>query len=425
MSTPPRGLPSPRAAILLFVAVLLSNFLLGILFTAVRVDERWILITTPLVVVFWTVVAVRYFRVDPREALLLRMPSLGDLLMAVPLAIAFVILSDQISNLTETLVPEEIRKHLLEMVRVTGPADWILKVATLGLGAAVSEELMLRGFMLSVFCRGMTRSSAILVTALLFTALHVLPLPSIAAAGIVLGFTALATRSIVVPILIHFVNNLYVLALVNLAKLDTLGDPVWIPPEILVPAFAIFVLTMAYYGRHLAPSTAPGGIPPAAPSGGVERGDGGTEIHARPALRRAPTLSEELAKVPPARRRLGFVIVLVAVLIGTTVLLGLFVWTAYRIRPEAMQKALIETMSQDTIARLAPEARGRENEITASFRTLEEVSATGSLDESHLFDVMRVYVEGVADGSVDSAEAESLAAAIRRAVAGAMSPQKL
>jgi membrane protease YdiL (CAAX protease family) len=430
----PASLPPPRAAILLFVAVLVSNFLLGIVLAGARVEESWILVATPLVVLFWTAVAVRYFRVDVKETLLLRLPSAADLLMAIPLAIAFVILSDQVSNLFETLIPAEIRAHLLELVRVKGPTDWVVKLATIGLGAAVSEELMLRGFILSVFCRGMNRSSAIFVTALLFTALHVLPLPSIAAAGVVLGFTALATRSIVVPILIHFVNNLYVLALVNLAHLETLGDPVWIPPEILLPAVAIFVLTMAYYGRHLASPPAPASTA----SSIVTRGDGseremergewgerGADSTNAPTLRRHPTLSEELATIPGPRRRLGWAVVVLAILLGSSVLLGLFFWIAYRARPESIQKPFIQAMSQDALERLAPEARGREGDISSSFRALEAVSDSGRLDESHLWDVLRVYAESVADGSVDSAEAEILVTAIRRAVAGATSPRRL
>lgn len=434
----PAPLPPPRAAIGLFVAVLLSNFAMGLLLASARAGANWILVGTPLVVLFWTVLALRYFRVDVRETLLLHVPSRGDLLMALPLAFSFVILSDQLSNFSENLIPPEIKAQLLEMVRVAGPADWIVKVATIGLGAALSEELMLRGFILSVFCRSMSRTSAVLFTALLFMALHILPLPSIAAAGVVLGFTALATRSIAVPIVIHFVNNLYVLALVNLAHLETLGDPVWIPPEILVPAIAIFVLTMAYYARHLLsqPSPARGG--PGFPGSGSlaagrpdgEDGEGEREerdfdLAVRPARGHAPKLSEELSAIPPARRRLGFLVVLLAVVVGTSVLLGLFVYTVHMVRPQTIHKALIQTMSQDTRERLAPEARGRENELVSSFQTLEAVSEVGGLDETRLWTVLRVYFEVVVDGRVDSAEADTLIQAIHQAVEGATSPRRL
>ena len=251
----PRKLPSLTAAIALFCAVLISNLAMGWLFASSGIGADWLLVATPLVLVVFTVLFVFGFRLDPKETLLLRLPTWPDLLMAVPLAISFVILSDQLSTLTSDLVPAELSEQLREVqlrwLRASGPRDWLVKLATIGAGAAISEELMFRGFVQSAFARAMRRASAVIWTSFLFMALHILPLPSFAAAGLVLGLTALATGSIVVPVVIHFLNNVAALALVNLAGLETLGDPVWIPPEILLPAVAIFVLCLIYYARRL------------------------------------------------------------------------------------------------------------------------------------------------------------------------------
>jgi len=251
----PRKLPSPAAAMVLFGAVLISNLAMGRIVATSGISADWLLVATPLVLVVFTLLFVFGFRLDPEETLLLRLPTWPDFLMAIPLAISFVILSDQLSTLTSDLVPAELAEQLREVqlrwLRATSPGEWIGKLATIGAGAAISEELMFRGFVQSAFSRTMRRASAVLWTSFLFMALHILPLPSFAAAGLVLGVTALATRSIVVPVVIHFLNNVAALALVNLAGIETLGDPVWIPPEILVPAVAIFVLSMTYFARRL------------------------------------------------------------------------------------------------------------------------------------------------------------------------------
>ena len=251
----PRRLPSLTAAIALFCAVLISNLAMGRLFASSGIGADWLLGAIPLVVMVFTVSFVFWFRLDPRETLLLRLPTWPDLLMAVPLAISFVILSDQLSTLTSDLVPAELSEQLREVqirwLTASGPRDWVVKLATIGAGAAISEELMFRGFVQSAFSRATGPAIAVILTSILFTLLHILPLPSFAAAGLVLGLTALATGSIVVPVVIHFLNNVAALALVNLAGLETLGDPVWIPPEILLPAVAIFVLCMIYYARRL------------------------------------------------------------------------------------------------------------------------------------------------------------------------------
>jgi membrane protease YdiL (CAAX protease family) len=219
------------------------------------ISADWLLGAIPVVVVVFTVSFVFWFRLDPRETLLLRLPTWPDLLMAVPLAISFVILSHQLSTLTFELVPPEITEPLLEaqlrLLRASSRGDWIVKVATIGAGAAISEELMFRGFVQSAFSHATRPAIAVIVTSVLFSVLHILPLPSFTAAGLVLGLTALSTRSIVVPVVIHFLNNVAALTLVNLAGLETLGDPVWIPPEILLPAVAIFGLCLIYYARRL------------------------------------------------------------------------------------------------------------------------------------------------------------------------------
>jgi membrane protease YdiL (CAAX protease family) len=239
----------------LFVAVLISNLAMGRLVASSGISADWLLVATPLVLVVFTALFVFGFRLDPIETLLLRLPTWPDFLMAIPLAFSFVILSDQLSTLTSGMIPaelsEQIREAQLRWLRASTPGEWLGKLATIGAGAAISEELMFRGFVQSAFSRAMRRASAVVWTSFLFMALHILPLPSFVAAGLVLGVTAVATGSIVVPVVIHFLNNASALALVNLAGLETLGDPVWIPPGILIPAIAIFVLSLTYYARRL------------------------------------------------------------------------------------------------------------------------------------------------------------------------------
>jgi membrane protease YdiL (CAAX protease family) len=250
-----RKLPPPAAAFALFAFVLLSNVAMGKAISASGVSPDWLLVTTPLVLLAFTALFLAWFRPDPRETLLLRLPTWPDALMAIPLGISFVILSDQLSSLTSDFVPKELAEELREVqlrwLRVSSPGEWVVKLLTIGIGAAVSEELMFRGFIQSALSRAMRPARAIALTAFLFMALHILPLPSFVAAGLVLGLAALATGSVVVPALVHFINNAAALTLVNVAGVESLGDPVWIPPSILLPAIAIFALSLAYYLRRL------------------------------------------------------------------------------------------------------------------------------------------------------------------------------
>jgi hypothetical protein len=265
----------------------------------------------------------------------------------------------------------------------------------------------------------MKRSTAVLWTSFLFMALHILPLPSFAAAGLVLGVAALATRSVVVPVVIHFVNNAAALALVNLAGLETLGDPVWIPAEILVPAVAIFAFSMGYYGRRLLRAREEGR---ASPWTGSDA-DPGDERGILPPTN--PSFSEELQSVPKGRRRLGFLVIGAAVVVGSTVLIALFASSLYLTNPQAMQATWIEALSQETQSHLDPEAMDRSEELDDAFAALSAANEGGSLGWRELFRVARAYAAASADGTIDARDVDAMLEALRQAVSGATSPRRL
>lgn len=421
----PRKLPSAAAAIALFLAVLASNFAMGQLFAEADANADWLLVATPLVLLFWTGLFLHRFRGDPKETLLLRLPAWPDLLMAVPLAISFVILNDQLSTLTVELLPPELTEPLreaqLRLLRVSSGGDWIVKVATIGAGAAISEELMCRGFIQSAFSRSTRPAIAVIVTSILFTLLHILPLPSFAAAGLVLGVTALATRSIVVPVVIHFLNNVAALALVNLAGLETLGDPVWIPASILLPAIAIFVLCMSYYARRLlrVPEVDTRNSYPARPD--LDPSDD-RRILQTPAN---PSFIEELQSIPRGRRRLGFLVIAAAIVVGSTVLLALFASSLYMSNPQGVQATFIAALSQETLSRLDSGATDRSQELETTFAALSAANDAGSLGWRQLWGVARAYATTSADGTIDSRDVDAILEAVREAVRGATSPRRL
>jgi membrane protease YdiL (CAAX protease family) len=402
-----RRFPTPTAAALLFAIVLASKLALGVLASRVDVGEDWLLLATPLIVLFWTGLASWFCRIDLREALLLRLPSRADAIMAVPLALSFVILSDQFSSLTEDWIPKEIQSEWLRIARISGPGEWVFKLSSIALGAAVSEELMFRGFIQSALLSSMRRSAAVLWTSFLFMTLHVLPLPSFAAAGLVLGFAALATRSIVVPILIHFLHNAAALALANFTSLGTLGEPVWIPEAILIPAVLIFALTMGFFAWRLA------GEPSPAPSA-VEA----------PGRSRVSPVAEELLSIPEGRRRLGWLVVAAAVLLGTSVLLVFFGYTIYLTRPESLHAAVVERLAVECRSKLGPDASFRAAELDGAFAALAALSERGGLTWTRLWKVGSAYFEASTDGVIDTDEVDRILEAIAKASEGTVRPRR-
>ena len=141
-------------------------------------------------------------------------------------------------------------------------------------------------------------------------------------------------------------------------------------------------------------------------------------------LRAGPTLSRELESVPPGRRRLGFLVIAVAVVVGTSVLFALFLSSIYMSDPPAMHRTLLDTMSREIAARLGPDAAEREEEIAAAFRELAAANDSGSLGFRELFGITRVYVETSADGTIDAEDVDALIETIRDAVMETTTPRR-
>ncbi|GMR22391.1 MAG: hypothetical protein BMS9Abin37_0739 [Acidobacteriota bacterium] len=406
-SHPPRY-PQPAAGLVLFIAVV------GIALAMGRVlPEGVALAAMPVMMLLATGLAVIGFRVDAKETLLLRLPSATDFLMAMPLAISFFILDDQIAGLSHARFPvsEATLEYFRRILTVQSPWDWVEKIALIGLAAAVSEELMFRGFMQTAFLQRLRRPAAIVLAAALFMLLHVQFLP-VLAAGVVLGFVALATKSIVIPMFVHFTNNVIQLALFNLAGLETLGDPVWIPPTILLPALAMFALSWGYYLRRLEPEP-------------QTHADAASEHeHGRITIPHDPTsIGEELSSVPEGRRRLGWLVVAMAVVTGVLVLIGLFGWSVYYIYPERMHARGIGLLERRVTATLEPGASDKAARITSAFRALEALNESGQLELRDLAAVRQSYRELSADGGLDAQDADTLVEAIHKMVTDRTRPR--
>ena len=391
-------IPTPGWALLLFLAVLVLNTVInGILL--VTVPNLGILLGELLAILIPTVLAVRVLGADVRATLRLRLPSTTDLLLALPLAVSLAVLNDQVSNLTSQVfpIPEELREGIVRLLRAQTAYEWIVRILGLAVGAAVAEEVLFRGFIQkSLEGSSLGRPGAILITAFLFAVMHFIPqgLASYTLAGLVLGITAIATDSILIPILIHGVNNASAILLLNVAGLESLGEPVWIPPGILIPAALIFTLTLAHYMRR-ATETDTSKMPETPPD----------------LPRPSP---EPLVSVPPQQetpiehRGLGWFTVGCAVVGGAIVVLGLFSFSLLY-APQVRHQPILE-MKETLLEAAGPGALGAR--ITEKFDALVEFNEEGELSVSAFSKLIWLYSKAQSDGVVTDQEIETILAEV-------------
>ncbi len=400
--------PPPKWAMILFLAILVLHTVIGSILILLQPDMG-ILFGELLTLLIPTVLAVAYLRADFRATLRLRLPSAADVLLAVPLALALAVLNDQLSNLTSQVypIPEAQRDAIIGLLRADTPYEWAVRIFGLAVAAAVSEEILFRGFIQTSLERGsLGRGGAIFLTSFLFAAIHLIPqgMPSYVLAGVVLGITAVATESILIPIVIHAVNNMAAILLLNVADMDSLGQPDWIPPQILIPAFLIFAITLAYYVRRTSESESP------APS--LSSSGPASEPEPAPDVSPEHFVDPDPAVAVLNRKTLGWLAVGCAALGGFLVVLGLFLMSLLYL-PQVRHER-IRDMQQDLLDALPPSSpEPLASRITEEFDALLDFNESGRFGATEFLRLMWINSAAQYDGTISEEEIEAILTRIR------------
>jgi len=146
-----------------------------------------------------------------RRSLRIRMPHWTALPMAVLLGVTlhpmYVMLAQWISYTYP--ISEQAAAAMKPFTDQISAAPWMTVLFLMAAVPAICEELAFRGFIFGGLVRDRRYLRAVLVTAVLFGISHGVLQQSIAATimGVLLGFIALRTGSVLPGILIHFTNN--------------------------------------------------------------------------------------------------------------------------------------------------------------------------------------------------------------------------
>jgi hypothetical protein len=220
-----RAYPSfPGALLLVFAFLLLSGvigFGLGLLWTALPYPVSPQLsgaIGNTLITALLLALIFR-FKQNPRPVLaaLRRFPRSAAVVTGIVLAtVGLHVIASELTNLVRFVmpIPESIRELLSQL---TGKQNLGASLLLLVVVAPVTEELLLRGVVLDGFLRNYRRTTAVLLSALVFGLMHANPWQFVGGAliGVYLGLIYLYFRSLGACMLVHAVNNAIPLLLIR------------------------------------------------------------------------------------------------------------------------------------------------------------------------------------------------------------------
>ncbi|MEE8341704.1 MAG: type II CAAX endopeptidase family protein [Candidatus Neomarinimicrobiota bacterium] len=165
------------------------------------------------------VIYLRFNRLSIRERLRINNISLGTLLSIIIISIGFIIIVDELDRIVYILFGQpEFLREIAEQLRITSINNGVLIILTTVVVAPFVEEMLFRGYLQKVLEESWGDiTKAILVTSMFFALVHLNPywIIQIYLLGMVLGYLAWRTNSIIPGIILHGLNNGFAVALNN------------------------------------------------------------------------------------------------------------------------------------------------------------------------------------------------------------------
>ena len=165
------------------------------------------------------IIYLRFTGLSIHKRLRLNRISLNTLLSIILISVGFIVIVDELDRIVYKLFGQpDFLQELVEQLQITSIRNGIFIVLTTVIAAPLVEEMLFRGYLQKVLEESWEDiTKAILVTSLFFALVHFNPywIVQIYLLGLVLGYLAWRTNSIIPGIILHGLNNGFAVALNN------------------------------------------------------------------------------------------------------------------------------------------------------------------------------------------------------------------
>ncbi|HWB09052.1 MAG TPA: ABC transporter permease subunit/CPBP intramembrane protease [Pirellulales bacterium] len=224
--------PSPAAALLCGLLILMIFFFMGLTLKIEPGSEfkplaQLVLVTQLAMIASPALLMTIMLTRSPRRTLLLRLPKLWTLPAAFLLAVAVHPAILVFGEIVQRLYP--MSDSMRQAMHLHLEADLWQILAVFAFTPAICEELAFRGFMLSGLRHLGHKWQAILISSIFFGVTHQVFHQSIVACvmGLVLGYLAVQTGSVLTCVVFHFTSNAMQFVISYLLESPAATQPPW------------------------------------------------------------------------------------------------------------------------------------------------------------------------------------------------------
>jgi len=180
-------------------------------------------------------------------------PDLKTSGLVVVVAIAAILPVEAFSSVFERMwAPDADYTSFILSIKPKGPASFFLVAIGIVLVAAVTEELLFRGFVQRIFQRNMSGPLAVVLAGILFSLSHFNPpvIPGVAALGILFGYLFYRTGNLWYSIAGHAIYNLVMLVRLNGTAEEEIAAAKVVAPDARWTLLSLAVLVPALWLLH-------------------------------------------------------------------------------------------------------------------------------------------------------------------------------
>ncbi len=251
--------PEPLEALLLilltFGAVLIGGFFVIFLFLnpeSLAKSSKAVLIIGSIPLLLVPLIYSKIRRYDIVRLFRLRPVSMEIVLFSILIGFSVAVVGDEIDRIVQIFLPmpPELMDGIIAGLQAETALDWVLLILGAVIIASIAEEMIFRGFFqVTLEMKGdITRAVMIASFTWTITHLNIYWMIQIFIMGVIIGFLAWRTGSIIPPIIVHGINNLLSLIWHNFGdETDWFELGSHVSPFILIPSILVLILSL----RHL------------------------------------------------------------------------------------------------------------------------------------------------------------------------------
>ncbi|MCG8604463.1 CPBP family intramembrane metalloprotease [bacterium] len=172
------------------------------------------------------------------------------------LGLSITVLVDELDRIIGTFieVPPELEELISKALTIESFSHGAFVFVAVVLFAAVFEEMVFRGLLQQALERRLNLPNALFATALIFAFLHLFQpwIIQVLILGLILGYLAWRSNSVIPGILLHAINNAFALLFMNtqIAEMQWYNWNGHVNPPVLVVASAITYYGIRWFHRY-------------------------------------------------------------------------------------------------------------------------------------------------------------------------------